>query len=249
MKKKRIPVICIDENSVAGAKIFNPNEWDGPSKPIIHTCWAEYTSLVHSASEIEKVCINATQICSSHIQRMQEQWNRKPFDLSQVELFSHVPAMHSYAESFFSGTKSLMDLLAQLISSENIVSGTVIHGFHKKNKVCGGDVLNALENNAATEKKEWAQKIRELILQAKKIWIDQCIGFRDGFIHPEKGMFQIMFRLEFLEKDGKISWEKPTPPSVGEDSINTFVSKKLTHIQQFSTDFLKLLKEAGKPAP
>lgn len=238
--ENKTPIIVLDKTGVDGASIFNPNNWRGLSKPIVHSCWAEYSSLVYSENEITKICEDSLKYCKNHIQDIQNQWSLSHFDLNRVEIFSHVPALHAFVENFFNSSKSLLDLLAQILSSEKIVNGLDIHGFHKKNGVMGGNLLNALERNISEENKTKAGQIRQLIVEQKTAWIDQSISFRDNFTHPEKGMFQIMFRLEF-EKDGEnLNLKNIIPPMVGEQSIDFFVRKQVSCVKQFSLDYLKV---------
>jgi len=147
-------------------------------------------------------------------------------------------------ESFFAGVKTLLDLLAQLLSSEKIVAG-VVDGFHRAQDVYGGKVLNALDNNALGNRKAAAAKVRELILAHKTLWIDEAILARDQLIHPEKGMHQLMFQLDLAARGDTVVCERTNSPMIGVESIDNYARGALTHAQSFSADFLRLLQEAA----
>jgi len=71
-------------------------------------------------------------------------------------------------EAFFSGVKSLLDLLVQFLSTETVVTAA-IDGFHRANKVYGGKVLNALQNNAPNGRKAFAAKVEALLPSTKPL--------------------------------------------------------------------------------
>jgi hypothetical protein len=146
-------------------------------------------------------------------------------------------------EAFFSGIKTLLDLIVQLLTSEGIVSG-VVDGFHRAKDVHGGKVLNTLTNNASNDRKEIAAKAATLISQHKEAWIDQAVFARHQLIHPKKGMHQLMFHLEFAEKDDKLACVKVTPPQIDSMLIDQYAQKVLKHAQEFSSAFLTLLRDA-----
>lgn len=180
-----IPVICVDPSSVAGAEMFNPNSWSGESKGIIQSCWTEYSVLHHCIAQISDMCNDAEHLCAKNIETIQQQWHAAKFELGRVAIFGQQPDMHIRIEAFFSGVKTLLDLLVQLLSTEKIVS-SVVDGFHRMKDVYGGRVLNALGNNAQKNKKDAAAKLEAMISEHKKLWIDQVILARNQLIHPKK---------------------------------------------------------------
>lgn len=154
----RIPVICVDESTVAGAMIFNPNSWSGVSKDIVQSCWTEYSVLDYCVGQIKGICGAAEHLCRKHTETIRQQWHVQKFDLQKVVIFGQLPDLHLRIEAFFSGVKILLDLLAQLLSSEKVVVG-VIDGFHRAQNIYGGKVLNALANNASSSRKQIATSI------------------------------------------------------------------------------------------
>lgn len=235
----RIPVICADKSAVAGAEIFNPNSWAGASKGIIQSCWTEYAVLHHCVGEVVDLCGKAGSLCQNQVQSIQEQWNTTRFDLEKVVIYGQQPDLHLRIEAFFSGVKTLLDLIVQLLSTEKVVVA-VVDGFHRAQDVYGGKVLNALTNNASNDRKETAQKAASLISDHKDAWIDQAVFARDQLIHPKRGMHQLMFHLEFAEKDGNLVCVQITPPQIDSLPIDQYAQKVLKHTREFSSAFLAL---------
>jgi hypothetical protein len=238
-----IPVICADRSAYAGAKLFDPNSWTGASKGIIQSCWTEYSVLHHCVGKILDICKQADRLCDNHIKSVQEQWNTKKFDLGKITIYGQHSDLHMTIEAFFSGTKSLLDLIVQLLASEMVVSGGV-DGFHRAQGVYGGKVLNALTNNASNERKQMAEKAEELIYQHKAAWIAQVVVARDQLIHPKKGMHQLMFHLEFSEQGDQLICVKITPPQIDSLPIDQYAQTVLNYAQDFSSAFLALFREA-----
>src|SRR3989304_5577756 len=192
----RIPVICVDPSSVAGAELFDPNSWFGHSKGVVQSCWTEYSVLHHCVGQLSAMCGNADKLCAKNVETLQQQWQPAKFDLGKVECFAQQPDLHIRIEAFFSGVKSLLDLIVQLLATEKVVAAP-IDGFHRDGDVYGGRVLKTLRNKGTKEKKELAAKVDAFISEHKEAWIDRVIAARDQLVHPAKGMHQLMFHLEF----------------------------------------------------
>ncbi len=249
----RTPIVCVDESAVAAAALFDPNPWSGNTKGLIQSCWSEYSVLHHCTSQIVTTCKESTSLCARHIANVEKQWTAKKFDLEKVIIFGQEPDLHLRIEAFFSGVKSLLDLLVQLLSSESVVN-TKIDGFHRNKDIYGGTVLNALENNVPTTKKDAAARFRVLISDNKTKWIDQAISARDLLIHPEKGMFQLMFMLEFIEKNGKLIFVEAHPPAIGGERIDQYAQHVLEDVDHFTFNFIRLLgksrnEKGAQPMP
>ncbi len=238
----RTPIVCVDECAVAAAVLFDPNPWSGNTKGLIQSCWSEYSVLHHCTSQIVATCKESKSLCARHITKVENQWTEKKFDLEKVIIFGQEPDLHLLIEAFFSGVKSLLDLLVQLLSSGGIVN-TKIDGFHRNKDIYGGTVLNALENNVPTAKKDAAAKFRVLISANKTKWIDQAISARDLLVHPEKGMFQLMFMLEFIERNGKLVCVEAHPPAIGGERIDQYAQHVLEDVDRFTSEFIRLLGE------
>ena len=237
----RIPVVCVDESAVASAELFNPNSWPVATKGVIQSCWTEYSVLHHCMEQLVTMCKEREKVCQRHIGNIQQQWSQHKFDLQKVTIYGQHPDLHIRIEAFFSGVKSLLDLLVQVLSTENIVSAK-LDGFHRVQNNYGGKVLNALENNVSETKKDIAAKFHALISEHKKQWIDQTIFARDQLIHPEKGMHQLMFHLEFSEMDGKLTCQKINPPAIESEFIDKYAQRILGRAQAFTSSFLELAK-------
>lgn len=243
-----IPVICVDASSVVGAGIFNPNSWSGGSKGLIQSCWTEYSVLQHCVAQLSEMCDGADKLCAKNVETLQEQWRMAKFDLQKLAFFAQQPDLHIRIEAFFSGVKTFLDLIVQMLSTERIVAAT-IDGFHRDQNGYGGRVLNALRNNAVKTRKDAAAKLRALISEHKSAWIDQVIFARDQLIHPEKGMHQLMFTLELSEKDGRLILMKAHPPEIDSRPMQQFAQDTLKELSSFSEGFLALLHEKAVSNP
>jgi hypothetical protein len=242
--KHKVPVICADPSSVGGAGIFNPNSWSGESRNVVQSCWSEYSVLHYCIGQISGMCTDAEQLCQKQIVTLQEQWQLNTFPLKEMVFFAQQPDLHIRIEAFFSGVKTLLDLLVQLISTEKVV-GISIDGFHRDKDQYGGRVLNALRGNGVKVKKELAASLDELISKHKTLWIDQIIQARDLLIHPERGTHQLMFILELSEKSGALICLKAHPPEINSKPIHEYAQETLKQITGFSSNFLTLLGETG----
>ena len=240
----RIPVICVDWSSVAGAEIFNPNAWSSASKGIIRSCWTEYSVLHYCSRQITAMCQEAEPLCQKHIETIQGQWRLAKVDLHKIVIFGEVPDLHIRIEAFFSGVKTLLDLLVQLLSSEKVV-GVKLDGFHRVKNIYGGKVLNALAKNAVRHKEPIARKIRTLVTEHKTLWINEVIQARDWLIHPEMGIHQLTFQLEFIEEGSNLVCTQILRPTVGTVAIDEYAERVLQHVQIFTSLFLGLLREAA----
>lgn len=240
----RVPVICTDPSGVVGANIFNPNLWSNGSKGVIQSCWSGSSVLHYCVDQISGMCTDAERLCEKNIATLQEQWRLAKFPLERMVFFAQQPDLHIRIEAFFSGVKTLLDLLVQLLSTERVV-GIGIDGFHRDKDQYGGRVLNALRGNAAKGRKEVAARLKALISEHKNLWIDQVILARNLLVHPEKGMHQLMFNLELLEKDGALLCLKVHPPEINSKPIHEYAQETLKQITWFSSSFLGLLSKNG----
>ena len=243
-QEPRIPVVCVDESAVAGAMLFDPNSWPAVTKGLMHSCWTEYSVLHHCVTQLVAMCDERERVCQRHIATIQQQWSTQKFDLQKVLIYGQHPDLHIRIEAFFSGVKSLLDLLVQILSTEKVVSAK-LDGFHRVQDIYGGKVLNALERNVPDTKKELAAKFHALILEHKRKWIDQTISARDQLIHPEKGMHQLMFQLEFTEKDGKLVCQKINAPAIEAESMDQYAQRILKAVETFTSNFIELAKAAS----
>jgi hypothetical protein len=243
-QNSRVPVICADESTIASAKIFSPNSWSGASKGIVQSCWTEYSVLDHCVGQIKSICGASEHLCQKHIETILQQWRVQKFDLQKVVIFSQLPDLHLCIEAFFSGVKTLLDLLVQLLTSEKVVIGA-IDGFHRTKNIYGGKVLNALAKNASSSRQQIATRMQELINEHKTLWIDQAILARDQFIHPEKGIYQLMFQLEFTEQRDNLVCVKASPPVINSEAIDQYAKRVLKHMEVFASKFLGLFHDGN----
>jgi hypothetical protein len=238
----RIPVICANASTIVGAEIFNSNLWSADSKGIVQSCLTEFSVLHHCVGQIDATCKMSEKLCQPQIATLQKQWNIAKFDLGRIVIFSEQPDLHMRIEAFFSGLKSLLDLMVQLLSSERIVAAA-IHGFHRDQSGYGGSVLKALQNNSPADRKTLAAKIEALLREQKDQWIDSAIRARDLLVHPTRGMSQLMFQLDCVEMDGKLLFTKIHPPKIDSTPIDQYAHRTLEHARTFGSAFTALLKE------
>ena len=243
-RRRQSRVICVDRASVAAMPLFNPNDWEGSSNGIIQSCMAEYGVLNYCATQMRSICAASSLFCQEHVTRLKEQWHRSRFDSSELVFWAEVPELHVHIGAFFAGSKRLLDLLSQMLTSEKVVK-VGLDGFHRAKEVYGGHVLNALRNNASNEKRQLASDLAKLILQAKTSWIDQAISARDQLVHPEKGFTQLMFRMEIVEADGDLVCATIHPPHIGKTPIVEYSNTVLKAAYDFASCFLRLLRPGG----
>lgn len=237
----RLPIICVDESALACATLFNPNLWAGKSKGIVQSCWTECSVLRHCVRQLKEMCAAADHLCAGHVDAIRKQWAVAEFDVQSVVIFGEVPDLHMRIEAFFSGVKTLLDLLVQLLSSERVVN-VAVHGFHREKTIYGGALLNTLVRNASGAKKAVAKNMIALLGAHKAEWIDQAIGARDRLIHPGEGTFQLMFQLGFIERNRELLCTGVSPPAVGSETIDRYSEWVLGHAETFASEFLTLLK-------
>lgn len=242
--KSKIPIILIHPSSVASFILFNPNSWKNTSKQIIRSCAAQYSLLYYSLDKLNKLYNDADKLCQPSLENLNSQWNTAKWTHKKCRYFVEIPEVHLYIQIFLLSVKTFLDLIVQLISSENIISSK-IHGFHKKKDIIGGEVLNLLINNSNKSKKDIVNKIAILINKHKEDWIDEVVSVRDLLTHPEKGIAQVMFELEFRESRQGLKLIKIKKPKINTNEIdfNNYASGVLEKIKAFSKDFLEFVKE------
>jgi hypothetical protein len=236
MAVTHVPVICASQSSVISAGIFNPNSWENPeSKGIVVSCGAEFSALHHCVGQLNEMCQQSEEICRESIDTVVANWRRAPFDVSRLDYFVEHPDYHVHVEAFFSSVKSLLDLIVQLLQSERIVVASV-RGFHREGGVYGGRVLKVLRNNSWKERRGVAVRIADFLGEQKALWIDKLIGQRDGLLHPEKGMTQVMFQFDLVENDGQLTWH------VRESPMASYAPATLLRAQKFCETFIALVQ-------
>ena len=239
-----IPIIFLDGASVGAFHIFNPNDWQGDTRGVIQSCATELAVLQYSAERIGTICLSAKDLCRPRFDDMSLQWQTSPWDLAKTVSYCQVPELHVLIEGFFAGLKSLLDLDAQLLSTEGVL-GVSVDGFHRKKDVYGGKVLNALDRNAKHGKKGGATAIKGLITEHKELWIDEVIGSRDLLVHPSRAAQQLMFELQVESRNGALVYLGAAPPHVGTVAINQYAAARVDDIKQFSSSLLSGLRQAS----
>ena len=244
MKKsdKRISTIWVHPSSKSSFRVFNTNDWQGASKEIIQSCTTQYSALEYAVGQIATACSNSKERCQAHFETLRKSIENPSEIVPKIVVYGQVSEVHVLIQAFFSGMKSLLDIIVQLISSENIV-GSHVRGFHRQGDIFGGRVLNVLSSSVVSGRTEVAQQLTALICEHKQDWIDEVIGARDLLIHPTKGARLLMFRMEVDIVDGELIYEGAVPPVVGDEPIDRYAAKRLEDIKQFSLAFLGAIRE------
>ena len=191
----RIPTICVDRSAIASLTLFNPNEWVGPSRAVVQSCSTERSVISYGVARLTNVCRSADKHCSSHVATLREQWKQAPWDISQGVYFAQVPEVHLLIEAFFSGMKSLLDLLVQLLKTEGIV-GAELDGFHRAGDIYGGKVLNALDRNSKAERKAKQRSAQGRSSTSIRLaGLTKLSGQETFWYTPRKGAHQLMFEI------------------------------------------------------
>jgi hypothetical protein len=239
---RKIPVIYGDDYLFKSHDLFNPNEWPARSRAIINSCAAQYALLLYTTDRISRILAKTKYSTMDRVKDLQKQWDQKTWPIDEISYFVQVPDFHLHIQSFLSTVKSFLDVLAQLLSTEDIVTINV-DGFHRRKDVIGGQTLNILKNNAG--KKDTASKISDLILKANGEWIVDVVNARDFLVHPEKGFSQIMFQMNVIEKNGQLELTNFITPTIwGKEEIDKESLRIVEKITEFSASFLKLLRNS-----
>ena len=242
-----IPVICMDSSAVPAFQIFNPNDWNGVSRAVVLSCSTEFSVLQYGATRIAEMCHSPKDRCQPHFENLKGQWETSTWNLAKTVCYAQVPELHVLIEAFFSGMKSLLDLIVQLLSTEKVV-GLTLDGFHRAGNIYGGTVLNALDRNACAGKKHIAKALKELITAHKQLWIDEVINSRDLLIHPTKGAHQLMFEIQLESHDGTLVYKDAVPPFVGNQTVDHYSAGQVDNMKQFARAFLARLRFNGNDA-
>jgi len=235
----KIPVILVDQTSVTAFHIFNPNDWDGVSKSIVSSCAAQYGLLTYSVKKLDELFGNSNKLCLPKFRELKNQWRTSKWPIDKCNYLAEIPEVHLFIQVFLNSIKTFLDLLVQLISSENIVYKK-IHGFHKKRKDPGGELLHALKKKARN--KEVADSLFKLVSEHKRKWIDDAVKARDSMAHPEKGLTQVMLQLEIKPKNSELELTAIKKPTIGTTDFNKWADEILENLSNFSKSFTEVIK-------
>ena len=169
---------------------------------------------------------------------LNDHWSGGKWSLEKCAHYPETPEVHFHIAGFLNTVKAILDLLAQLLKTENVV-GAHIHGFHKEKNIAGGNVINALTENVVDGKNPIASQLMGLISSNKTAWIDELISIRDALTHPKKGFGQLMFELELQEIEGKLELITLRSPKIDGD----YVKRRFDQLETFVSDFLSILTQ------
>jgi hypothetical protein len=239
----KIPTIWLDSTSKSAYSIFNANSWTDNSKAIIMSCAAQYSLLEYQATKISSLVQYSRKICELRFKELYDQWKKSPWDISKGDYLVEIPEFHLNIVAYLATIKVLLDLTAQLISTEGIVDKT-IHGFHKKGTQVGGELLQILSTKAKSEKADTASKLFKLIVDQKRIWIDQAVNVRDILVHPEKGLLQVMFRMKVGIIKGNLKLIQILQPTLAGQEFDQYAQMTFMQMENFSKTYLGIIKIA-----
>lgn len=241
---ERIPAILVDGSSWSAHEIFRSNDWRGESKPIIISALAQFALLLHTSSAASEAVDVGNRICSVRFENLQRQWRQAKWDFPQLRYFVEVPAVHQYIHAFLAAGKTLLDLLAQLVTTEGVVIKKV-DGFHKKADIVGGELLSFLtiENRkVAAGRQLQAAKLYDHLKREKTTWIDTLVKARDNMAHPRRGMVQSMWELEVIESEGLLQVKHLVRPQIGGLPFDEYVHTTFPRIRAAVDTYLQLVK-------
>jgi hypothetical protein len=156
-----------------------------------------------------------------------------------MDYFVEIPEVHLFISVFLNSIKTFLDLIVQLISTEKIVNKK-IHGFHKKGKDPGGEILYYLRNKHMNAKV--AELLFKLIAEHKRKWIDDAVKARDSLVHPEMGLIQVMFQLEITTVNSELILRGLKKPSINNIDFDKYAESTYHQLSDFSQSFITLLK-------
>ncbi len=154
----KIPIIAVNGTSWSVYSIFNQNDWTGNSKMIIMSCASQYGLLGYQVSKIPSLLQYSKKMCESEFLDLKSQWEKASWNVDKFDYLVEIPEYYLNITAYLETLKTFLDLIVQLISTEGIVN-PIIHGFHTKGKIIGGDLLHILENNAKKDKSDTAGKL------------------------------------------------------------------------------------------
>lgn len=236
----RIPTICVDRTAAQAHSLFNANEWSGESKPIILSCAAQYGLLLHALESLSGVFRNGVETCEARFGDLRLHWRTAPWELERGRYLVEVPTVHLYVQAFLATVKTLLDLLAQLTSTQGLAIKKV-HGFHKKGQCIGGELLEILAMKAAPGREEAASELRRYLSEQKDIWIDELVRARDNMAHPQRGMYQVMWELGLVVAGGELKCRRVVAPHVNHQSFDEYARKTIGHVKLASANILRIV--------
>lgn len=221
--------------------LFDSNAWEPPTRGLISSCCAELQALMYCVKRVEWLCENRREVCQVSVASLAEQWRTGPGAWLDAPIYAQCADLHVHVEALFGTLKSLLDLMSMLLHSEGVI-GNRLEGFNKCGDDPGGRVLRALTVPKIETQAE-REKIRELILDHKKLWIDEAISVRDSLTHPKEGSPMLMFQLEMAETGNGIECREIHVPQVDLVPIADYARRTLDYAEEFAKEFMRHLRK------
>jgi hypothetical protein len=237
-----MPTICVDQSTAPAHSLFNPNEWRRESKALVSSCAAQFGLLLYTVAHVREECARGARVCGLRFEDLRMQWRQAQWDVSRGRYLVEVPAVHLHIQAFLAVGKTLLDLLAQLVSTERLVT-TKVHGFHKKGSVIGGELLYTLTNKASAGREAQAAELRAFLVQEKAAWIDCLVKARDDLAHPQRGMYQVLWDLELAASGHDLKCARTVLPCVGGLAFDLYIEKTMGAFEKMAATFLRLIAQ------
>ena len=235
----KTPVILVNSASVAAFRIFNQNDWTGLSRAVVRSCAAQLGLLNYSVDKLRELFNISNKLCEPKFNELKNQWNTSKWPIEKMDYFAEIPEVHLFIQVFLNSIKTFLDLIVQLISTERIVNKK-IHGFHKKGKDPGGEILHILKNKQTNKK--IAEHILKLIEEHKRKWVDDAVNARDSLVHPEMGLIQVMFEIEITSTDSELELSELKKPYINNIYFDRYAKETYRQLIEFSQSFIKILR-------
>lgn len=228
---ERTPTICADRATWSAYSLFNPNEWRVESRAVVSSCAAQFGLLLHTVGCARNEIANGTRACELRLEDLRVQWQMGRWEIGRGRYLVEVPTVHLQVQAFLVTGKTLLDLLAQLASTEGLVIKKV-HGFHKKGSAVGGELLHMLSNRASRGKENQASALRAFLESEKTVWIDNLVRARDDLAHPQRGMLQVMWEIQLAESGDGLRADCVVPPHIANLPFDKYVEAPSPRLSQ-----------------
>ena len=221
---------------MASSGVVYANEYPLTLKVQIESCASRYSAvLTYSKNTIIEIRERRAKGFTGDLAHI----NKAPPPIQDFFVEFSGPNIISNFEAFLISTKSLLDVLARLLSQ---LIPNNLHGFSRKGTNYGGKVLNVLQNTSHSNLPN-RDKIIDLIERHKILWIDDLISMRDHVVHD--GELKDLINFWTILKAGR---EKSYtivdifPPELkARGQVELYCQKIQPLITDFTVRFLDLL--------
>ncbi len=162
-----------------------------------------------------------------------------------IILGRRAPELDRELDSFLSGIKSSLDILATIL---NPIMGLRLHGWHKSKrngkKLSGAEVLSVLENNVPAHAKERHRQLH-LFIESHLEWLTYLVSLRDA-VHHGGGVKTISNLYYRPDKKDVVPQHITHEPNKGE-LVRDFMTHTMHNFSMFVNNFICLLYVSQAP--